>query len=175
MTDESAVMLRIGIFGLVVAVVYWLVTYEWLGSVALLTLGLGPGFAGLVMAAMQPEVREGGVEDVVRRLVGLHRERPADETTGEAAMVIPAPTIWPFVLSVGFAIALTGLIFGLWLVLIGAIFAVAGLWGWGSSVFREYIANRALTEVPAARPAVSAEPAGAAARHTDPERNPDRG
>ena len=182
MTDEAALMLRIGIFGLVAAVVYWLITYEWLGSVALLTLGLGPGFAGLVMVVMERRGPESGLGDLLRQLIGTPQERRPDEAAADEAMLIPAPTIWPFVLSLGFAIALTGLVFGLWLVLIGMIFAVAGMWGWGVSVYREYLASRTLTELPPMRSerlqpagAAAGEPAGADAKHTDPERNPDRG
>jgi len=147
MTDEAALMLRIGLFGLVAAVVYWLVSYEWLGTVALLTLGLGPGFAGLVMVAMHRD-RTQGIGSLLRRLAGAPEARAvaAEEPVAtDEVVVIPAPTIWPFVISLGFAIALTGLVFGLWLVLMGGILVVAGMWGWLSSVYREYQATRALT------------------------------
>jgi hypothetical protein len=146
MTDEAALMLRIGLFGLVAAVVYWLVSYEWLGTVALLTLGVGPGFAGLVMVAMHRGGRTQGLGGLVRRLAGAPKRGVDEEPLApEHVVVIPSPTIWPFVISLGFAIALTGLVFGLWLVLMGGILVVAGMWGWLSSVYREYQATRALT------------------------------
>jgi ribose/xylose/arabinose/galactoside ABC-type transport system permease subunit len=122
------------------------VSYEWLGTVALLTLGIGPGFAGLVMARMGPGAPGGRRGDSLRRLAGAPKEGHGEEAeaTGEI-MVIPAPTIWPFVLSLGFAIALTGLVFGLWLVVIGGSLAVTGLSGWLASVYRETIVRQALT------------------------------
>jgi hypothetical protein len=145
MTDEAAVMLRIGAFGIVAAVVYWFLTYEWLGSVALLTLGLGPGFAGLLMARMQADRQVEGFGDFVRRFAGAPKERRETrdhDLANEEVMVIPSPTIWPFVMSLGFAIALTGLIFGLWLALMGGILVVAGILGWLASITREYAARR---------------------------------
>jgi Cytochrome c oxidase subunit IV len=145
MTDEAAVMLRIGAFGIVAAVVYWFLTYEWLGSVALLTLGLGPGFAGWLMARMQADRETEGFGDLVRRFAGAPRQRPVTEDpdlADDEVMVIPSPTIWPFVMSLGFSIALTGLIFGLWLALMGGILAVAGIGGWLASISREYVARR---------------------------------
>jgi len=146
MTDEAALMLRIGIFGIVAAVVYWLISYEWLGSVALLTLGLGPGVAGLVMAVMDKSAHPSGRREQIRRLIGMPREVEGESLPPGDVVVIPSPTIWPFVLSLGFAIALTGLIFGLWLGLIGGILIGAGFWGWLDSVVREYQATRSLVE-----------------------------
>jgi hypothetical protein len=49
MTDEAGVLLRVSIFGFVVGIVYWFLSYEWLGTVCLLTLGAGPGVAGLIL------------------------------------------------------------------------------------------------------------------------------
>jgi hypothetical protein len=146
MTDEAALMLRIGVFGVVSAVVYWFISYEALGTVALLTLGLGPGMAGLVMAAMNKGRSAGGRGEQLRRFLGLPREPRGEAIPPEDVVVIPGPTIWPFVLSLGFAIALTGLIFGLWLGLIGGILVVAGFWGWLTSVLREYRASRSAVE-----------------------------
>ena len=39
MTDEAGILLRVSIFGFVAGVVYWFLSYEWLGTVALLLLG----------------------------------------------------------------------------------------------------------------------------------------
>ncbi len=47
MTDEAALLLRVSVFGLLAGAVYWLLSYEPLGTVVLLVLGAGPGFAGL--------------------------------------------------------------------------------------------------------------------------------
>jgi hypothetical protein len=49
MTDEAGILLRVSIFGFVAGIIYWFLSYEWLGTVALLLLGAGPGFAGLIL------------------------------------------------------------------------------------------------------------------------------
>lgn len=151
MTDEAAMMLRIGIFGVVAAAVYWFLSYEWLGTVALLTLGLGPGFAGVVMTVLARKERGTGTSEtageLLRRLAGF--PRPEEEPAREAAEgaeeevgVLPLPTIWPMALALGLAVLLTGLIFGLWLVVLGAFLAAVAAWGWLDAVSRETLYGR---------------------------------
>ena len=53
MTDEAFAMLRVSGFGFAAGIVYWFLGYEPLGTVALLLLGAGPGFAGLVLLQEQ--------------------------------------------------------------------------------------------------------------------------
>ena len=90
-------MLRIALFSLVAAFAYWVVAgEEYLGTLGLLCLGLGPGFAGLVMYS---EARKelGTTEsrrDLLRRFAALPRPDPprphhlaADHLPG-----IPRPT-----------------------------------------------------------------------------------
>lgn len=149
MTDEAALMLRIGLFGVASALIYWLISYEWLGSIALLALGLGPGMAGLVMTVMNRGRSAGGGAEQVRRFFGMPREVRGEAIPPEEVVVIPGPTIWPFVLSLGFAVGLTGLLFGLWLSLIGGILVAFGIWGWLRSVLREYRASSAAVEAAA--------------------------
>jgi cytochrome c oxidase subunit 1 len=43
---------------------------------------------------------------------------------------LPSPSYWPIVLAFGMPIAAYGLIFNLWLALVGAIIIVGGLYGW---------------------------------------------
>lgn len=142
-SDESAVMYRIGGFGLAAAIVYWFISYEWLGSVALLTLGVGPLFAGITLGMaergrLQPEPRV----DLVRRLAGFPRPEPKGvrhRLAADRMMIIPTPSVWPFVLSLGLSIGVSGLIFGTWLLLLGGILTVWGLWGWIAAVGRETV------------------------------------
>jgi hypothetical protein len=141
MRDEAAILLRVAIFGVVAGTIYWLVSYEWFGTVALLLFGAGPGFAAvwlLLQQRRQPGPEE-GFADAMRRLAGLPRrdpEGPSDYAADHLA-VLPLPSIWPLVLAAGVAVLTTGLIYGLWLLLLGVVLVAAGLWGWGAAINRE--------------------------------------
>jgi hypothetical protein len=141
MRDEAAILLRVAIFGVVAGVVYWLVTYEWFGIVALLLLGGGPGFAAawlILQQRREPAPRE-GFAGTMRRLAGMPRREPDAPTdyAAEHLAVLPLPSIWPLLLAVGVALLTTGLIYGLWLLLLGAVMVGASLWGWTAAVNRE--------------------------------------
>jgi cytochrome c oxidase subunit 1 len=43
---------------------------------------------------------------------------------------LPSPSYWPLVLSAGLPFIAWGLIFNLWLCLVGGILVVAGIYGW---------------------------------------------
>ena len=141
MTDETAVMLRIAVFGLVSATVYWFVSYEPLGSVALLLLGGGPGFAAVYMLLQHrrdPGPKE-QLGDTMRRFAGLPRGDPRgpDDYSAENVAVLPLPSIWPFTMSLGVAILTTGLIFGLWLLVLGVAVSAVAAGGWLGAINRE--------------------------------------
>jgi hypothetical protein len=156
MTDEAGVMLRVSLFGFVSGIAYWFVSYEPLGTVALLLLGAGPGFAGLIL--VQERRRQGGPResraDVLRRFAGIppgDPPGPADKRDDDLG-VLPLPTIWPFATSLGLAIMLTGLIYGLWLIVLGGGIAAYGTWGWLAAINRENRYGRVQAEPPTANP-----------------------
>ena len=141
MRDEAAILLRVAIFGVVAGTIYWLVSYEWFGVVALLLLGGGPGFAAvwlLLRQRREPGPRE-GFGDTARRLAGVPRRDPdgPSEYAADRLAVLPLPSIWPLLLAVGVAMLTTGLIYGLWLLLLGGVLVGASLWGWIAAVNRE--------------------------------------
>jgi ribose/xylose/arabinose/galactoside ABC-type transport system permease subunit len=142
MTDEAALLLRVSVFGLVAGVVYWYLSYEALGTVTLLLLGAGTAFAGIYLVLVHRRSQGAETEPidaVVRRFAGAPPADPAGPRTleDEDLAVIPLPSIWPFAASLGVAIALSGLIFGLWLVLLGLGVAVYSGWGWIAAIARE--------------------------------------
>src|SRR6266699_1615373 len=134
MSDDAALLLRVSVFGLVAGAVYWFLSYEPLGTVALLLLGVGPGFAGLfIMWHRRGEDRRtGSLPETLRVFAGLPKEDPPGPKSLESqdVAVLPLPSIWPFAASFGVAVALSGFIFGLWLVILG--------WGWIAAVMREH-------------------------------------
>jgi Cytochrome c oxidase subunit IV len=141
MTDEAGILLRVSIFGFVAGIVYWFLSYEWLGTVCLLLLGAGPGFAGLILVHEQRQ--RGGTGDsraaAMRRLAGIPPRDPVEREDLEAEDlgVLPLPTIWPLAASLGLTIMLTGLIYGLWLIILGLGLLGYAAWGWLAAVNRE--------------------------------------
>jgi Cytochrome c oxidase subunit IV len=158
MSDEAAILLRVSVFGFVAGIAYWLITYEWFGVLGLLVLGAGPGFAALWLI-LQERRAPGEKEDfqrAVRRFVGIpppDPDQPSDYAADRLA-ILPLPSIWPPVLSLGVAMFTSGLIYGLWLLLVGGALIGVGLWGWATAVNRENRYGRLRTE----READRAEP-----------------
>ena len=154
MTDEASSLLRIAAFGVVAAIAYGFLTQEYLGTWGLIALSLGPGYAGLLIYH-ESRRRAPETESLIhafRRFAGLPEPDPKrdEELAADDLAVIPRPSIWPFMCSVGLAVLLTGLIFGAWLVLLGGAVVAWGLWGWISAVNRETeAAERARTPRPA--------------------------
>jgi Cytochrome c oxidase subunit IV len=140
MTDEAAVWLRIFAFGLVTSAIYWFASYEPVGTVALLVFGLGPGVAGLYLYLHQrANVPRESWLGRLRRFAGVAKDRPegpADLQSDDLG-VVPAPSIWPFLLSLGVTIAVTGLAFGLWLLLIGSAMLAVSVGGWLAATNQE--------------------------------------
>jgi hypothetical protein len=142
MRDEAAVLLRVSVFGFVAGILYWLITYEWFGTLGLLVLGGGPGFAA-VWLILQERRQPGPKEDLrtaIRRFIGIpppDRDQPGGDYAADRLAILPLPSIWPTVLALGVAILVTGLIYGLWLLLLGGTLIGAGVWGWTATVNRE--------------------------------------
>jgi hypothetical protein len=140
MSDDAALLLRVGVFGLVAGAVYWFLSYEPLGTVALLLLGVGPGFAGLFIVQHN---RSAGYRqdrhDMIRRFAGMpHGDPPGPKSLeGGDIAVLPMPSLWPFTASLGVTVAGSGLIFGLWLVILGLAVALYSGWGWVAAIMHE--------------------------------------
>jgi hypothetical protein len=175
MTDEAGILLRVPIFGFVAGIVYWFLSYEWLGTVALLLLGAGPGFAGLILVHEQRQ--RGGTGEsravALRRLAGIPpQDPPGPEDLGaEDLGVLPLPTIWPLAASLGVAMLLTGLIYGLWLVILGVGLILYAAWGWLAAVNRENRYGRIQADTQA--PSPQSGPASDPSPHPDPAGRPD--
>jgi len=156
MTDEAGMLLRVSVFGFAAGVVYWFLSYEPLGTVALLLLGAGPGFAGLVL--LQEQRARGGTgesrADAMRRLAGIPPQDPPGpkDLAAEDLGVLPLPTIWPLAASLVVAMLLTGLIYGLWLVILGLGLLAYAAWGWLAVVNRENRYGRLQADTPPPSP-----------------------
>ncbi len=84
-------------------------------------------------------------------------QTPDQHVTGNPeAVVLPAPTAWPFVLALGAALILAGLLTNASISILGAVLYLAGAVGW----FREVLPHEHHIEVPIVpEPEVAAAPA----------------
>jgi Cytochrome c oxidase subunit IV len=141
MSDDAALLLRVSAFGLVAGAIYWFLSYEALGTVALLLLGVGPGFAGLFIMWHRRANGDGdnSLPELLRRFAGAPPSDPPGPKSLEDQdlAVLPLASIWPFAASFGLAVVGSGLIFGLWLVILGLGVALYSGWGWVAAIVRE--------------------------------------
>jgi hypothetical protein len=138
MSEEVRFFLRVALYTLSIAVVYWFISYEIAGSVMLLALGLSAVF---FTAAAGTHLRHGredappegarGIGRALNRLIGFE-EHPGQPTDPLAIEDEPIPTssVWPLVLALGATLLGAGLIFGGWLWVPGALLTAAAAWGW---------------------------------------------
>jgi hypothetical protein len=126
LTAEAKLFARMAIFGIVVGVVYWFLTYETAGSVMLTTFGLASGIAGLAifLGSRNRAERAGGA-----MLVGRTLEGEAD--------AIPRPGWAPLGIAIGLGgVALAGA-FGPWLAIAGLFLFIRSAKAWVDATVRE--------------------------------------
>src|SRR6266536_816193 len=90
---------------------------------AALLLGVGPGFAGLFIMWHRRANGDGdnSLPELLRRFAGAPPSDPPGPKSlkDQDLAVLPLASIWPFAASFGLAVVGSGLIFGLWLVILG--------------------------------------------------------
>ncbi len=112
-----------GAFLILTSTIYWFVSYEDAGT----TL-LGMGVAAVLMVAAWLAFQS-------RRLRGPRPEdRPdADPSDGAGDLgYFPSSSIWPLVCGAGAVVVANGLVFGVWLMVTGAVLVVIGIVGYAS-------------------------------------------
>ncbi|HXF71020.1 MAG TPA: cytochrome c oxidase subunit 4 [Actinomycetota bacterium] len=120
MRTEPKFLLFAGTFSLVVAAVYWLVSYERAGSTLLLFMFLAPAFVGAYLVHRGWKLRR--PED--------RAEADPSEGAGAAVGRFHEASAWPLVMALGAAVAGVGLVFGAWPLALGLVvvaLAVGGL------------------------------------------------
>jgi Cytochrome c oxidase subunit IV len=121
MTTGAKVFLGSSVFGLVVAAAYWFVTYEPTGTVLLGSFALAP-LVVVGYVALRARGTRRDPEDRPEAAPGSG----ADQPVGRFSM----DSVWPVVLGAGALLAGGGVVFGLWLLAVGAVVmavAVVGL------------------------------------------------
>jgi cytochrome c oxidase subunit IV len=119
MKVESFFYLGVTAFFVVIGTIYWFTSYEDAGTTMLAASSLLGLFAGGYLLLQS------------RRFPPRPEDRP-DATLAEGAGPVdqfPASTIWPFVFGFGATVFATGFVFGIWVVLGGAVVLVLGIVG----------------------------------------------
>lgn len=126
MKAEAWIFAVLVVFFAIVAPVYWFMTYEIIGFVALLLSG---GFTAMITAYLF----------ITARTVGPRPEDRKDgqiiDGAGELGF-FPPSSIWPFWAALTLSIAALGPVFGWWLTLLGFGAGIWALCGW---VYQYYI------------------------------------
>jgi hypothetical protein len=112
---ETRFFLFLGGFGLVLAAIYWFLTYELAGTVLLIGFGLGALVLGVALLAE----RRGRVDP-----------DPGPTPFGDERGRLPQETLAPLALGLGVSLALTAVVFGPWPVVAGIVPLAWGAWSW---------------------------------------------
>ena len=119
MRIEALVLLLVGIFFGMIGIIYWFTSYEQSGTMMLVgscALGLLPGSYYFYW----------------HRRMGDRLEDRNDASIEEGEGVInsfPGSSIWPFILGAGAFFTVMALVFGMWLLMIGASLIITALIG----------------------------------------------
>jgi hypothetical protein len=143
---EGRVFGFLGAFGVLVAIVYWFVSYEAAGTVLLAGFGFVTALIGLLLARVTRGRSRTSV--VPPHPEDAPDERPLQDESGR----IPSPTLAPFALGMGLGIAATSIVFGPAPLLVGA---PPALWGFVTWLHRAIAELRAVERDEEAAPVAS--------------------
>jgi hypothetical protein len=129
--DEVKYFGRSAIFAVVVGAIYWVVSYEWVGTVLLIAFGLAAAFATTILFAGSREVPPGSPES------DETLDRRPDGPFGDESGRLPAPTLAPLFVGLGLGIAAMSLAFGVWFLLLGLVVILPGGVAWLAAAGRE--------------------------------------
>jgi hypothetical protein len=147
--QETRFFMIIAGWALALGIIYWLVSRELAGTALLAGLALATGamaawlIRGRRATPMEgrgdrrPVVPEGGTDAAGAGTAGV--DRPFQDDEGR----LPDPTLGPFALGLGIALAATGPVFGLAPVVVGAVSLIWGAWTWLAAARDEHDALRA--------------------------------
>jgi hypothetical protein len=103
-------------FSLIVAIVYWFLSYERAGSLFLVFMFLAPLLIGSYLYLRA-------------RALGRAEDDPNAEHAAQAGQTVgrfPGGSFWPFMMGIGAVVGLEGFVYGIWLLVLGVIvFVVA--------------------------------------------------
>ncbi len=142
MAEEVRFFLRTALYTVVIAAVYWFLSYETAGTVMLIFVSAATaavvGVLVLAVRATRDELdpRVGGplhrVGLAVGRLIGFSESRreASQEPLAAGLEPIPAGSIWPLVAAAAATMLALGVVYGPWLLFPGIAVAAITVWGW---------------------------------------------
>ena len=124
-SDEAVLFGRLAIFGLVVGVAYWFLTYETAGTALLIGFGVASAVASVSLWTKPPQSAMGaGLPD-------------GEVLAGSGVERIPAPAFAPLIVGAGVAITALGLALGPLILPVGVVVGVIGARYWLEAAMRE--------------------------------------
>jgi hypothetical protein len=142
--QETRFFAFLGVFGLVLAAIYWFLTYEVAGTILLFGFGAGAGLLAIGLYRSRP----GAVAVGVARGVADPPTVASQVAGGDAGDVpgggtggvdtpfetplgrLPGETLAPLSLGLGVALSITAVVFGPWLLVAGLVPIAWGAWTW---------------------------------------------
>jgi cytochrome c oxidase subunit IV len=118
-STTQGILLGSAVFALVIAAIYWFVSYESAGTLMLLTMAVGLALAAAYLLLLRRQAS----------LAADRRDVRPSDVRDEPVGVFASHSVWPAVLALGCAVGLTGLIYGWWLAVLGAGGVTAALVG----------------------------------------------
>ena len=118
---EARVFQGIALLALIVAAIYWFVSYEAAGTLLLFGFAVASGIIGLLLANAGSDWRGAAAGRQTR-----DPDRPLLDERGR----IPSPTLAPFAVGIGAALALLSLVFGPAPLLVGVLPLAWGAADW---------------------------------------------
>jgi hypothetical protein len=125
--EEVLFFTRSAVFALVVATIYWFVSYESAGTTLLASFGVASAFAAIALA-------RGQRRDIA---AGASAEDLAGGPFGDESGRVPTETFAPLQVGFGLAVAGLGLVFGPWLILAAVLPIALGALTWLGSAGAE--------------------------------------
>lgn len=142
MAEELRFFLRTAAYTIVIAVIYWFLSYETAGTVMLIFVSFATAVVVTVfffaVRATRGELDPRGRGPLQRagmaiaRTVGFTEPSGAadDEPLAAGLEPIPAGSIWPLVGGGAATLLGVGLVYGPWLLIPGVAVAALTVWGW---------------------------------------------
>ena len=137
MPEEVRFFARLAGYGVLIAVVYWFVSYEVAGTVLLVAFGIATGFATLILLRDVRRRRRSDVRRPLRDWIAL-TDTADDEPFLDEPAGVPRGSIAPLEFGFGAAVAALGLVFGTWLVALGLVPIVIGASVWIREAMTEH-------------------------------------
>jgi hypothetical protein len=137
--EEISFFARSAAFALVIATIYWFVSYEPAGTTLLTFFGLASALAAIVLLRGWHGSVGGGVQG-------------ADVPFADESGRIPTDTLAPLEVGFGLAVAALGLVFGAWLILAAILPITLGSLAWLHAAGQELEAIETSEPGPGVRP-----------------------